>query len=184
MEAASAESMELEVRGGMWEGIHAVLFYLAVTFAILATVGVMRVATGIGCVFTLFYSMFAIFSSPVYVQIDPSHRGVTVERYHYFIPHRRHIEQGDLERVTVIESSRPPNPQGEQTSGKRDLTYSVKVYLEPRQGHRLKIFRSGLSGAPLDAREKAFLVALEVSGALSLPVVYTVRHDGGPLEDT
>jgi len=172
--ASGSERMEFEIRGGLWEGIHAVIFYAAVTFAVLATLGVMRVALGIGCIVCLFFSMFAIFSSPTYVIVDPVARGLTVERYHYFIPSRRRLGREDLEGLEVIESPRVPTTEGEQGS-KRDLSYYVRVYLKRKEGHPLKLFRSGMTGAPSDNRNKAFLIVQGLAGALDIPVFYTRR---------
>jgi hypothetical protein len=166
------ECLEFEVRGGLWEGFHAVLFYGAIVCALLATLGVARVATGAACVFLIFYPIFAIFSSPTYVVIDPSRREVTVERYHYFIPSRRVLKHDELERIEVAEPSRVPSGKGEKDS-KRDLSYYVRVYLVTREGRRFKIFRSGMTGAPSENREKAFLVTQSASSNLDLPVVYT-----------
>ena len=176
VEAISQESgsFELEIRGGLWEGINAVLFYLAAVFAIMATIGVARLATGIACVVFLFYSIFAIVSSPTYVTIKPSSREVLVERYYYFIPWRRTLQRSDLDRISVVESSQPPSAEEEKGS-KRDLSYYVKVYLELKGRGRLKLFRSGMTGAPYDNREKAFLITESAASALDLPVAYTMR---------
>jgi hypothetical protein len=175
-EAVSKESgsFEIEIRGGLWEGIHAVLFYLSVALAIMATIGVARLATGIACVAFLFYSIFAIVSSPTYVTIDPSNREVLLERYYYFIPWRRTLKRSDLERISVVESSQPPTAEEEKGS-KRDLSYYVKVYLERKEGGRLKLFRSGMTGAPYENREKAFIIVESTASALDLPVIYTIR---------
>jgi len=179
VEAAGSanEIMEYEVRGGLWEGVHAVIFYAAVACAVLATAGVMRLAMGVACVALLFYSIFTIFSSPTYVMIDPSAREVTVERYHYFIPSRRRVKRGELERLVVVEAPRPPVGEGEKGS-RRDLSYYVRVYLELKGGERLKIFRSGMTGAPSENRGKAFLITQSAASALDLAVAYT-RSGGG-----
>ena len=176
MEAVGQEngSFELEIRGGLWEGIHAVLFYLSVALAIMATFGVARLATGIACVLILFYSIFAIVSSPTYVTIDPSSREVLLERYYYFIPWCRTLQRSDLERISVVESSQPPSAEEEKGS-KRDLSYYVKVYLEKKERGRLKLFRSGMTGAPYENREKAFIVSESAASALDLPVAYAIR---------
>jgi len=167
-------SFDLEIRGGAWEGIHAAIFYLAVVLAVLATIGVARLATGIACVVLLFYSIFAIFSSPTYVTVEPSNREVLVERYFYFIPWRRTLQRSDLERVAVVESSQLPSTR-EGKRSRRDLSYYVKIYLELKGRRKLKLFRSGMTGAPSDNREKAFLVAESTANALDLPVAYTLR---------
>lgn len=176
VEAVSQESgsFELEIRGGLWEGIHAVLFYLSVALGIMATFDVARLATGIACIVLLFYSIFTIVSSPTYVTIKPSSREVLVERYYYYIPWRRTLQRSDLERISVVESSQPPSAEEEKGS-KRDLSYFVKIYLELKERGRLKLFRSGMTGAPSDNREKAFLIAESTASALDLPTVYTVR---------
>jgi hypothetical protein len=165
--------LEYEIRGGLWEGIHAVLFYGSVVCAILATLGIARLAMGIACIFLIFYTIFYIFSSPTYAIIDPTSHEVIVKRYHYFIPSRTLLKRDDLERIKVIESSRIPSGESQESS-KRDLSYYVRVYLETKGGQRLKIFRSGMAGAPLENREKAFLVTQSASSALDIPVAYTI----------
>lgn len=172
--AGDGEIMEFEIRGGPWEGIHAVIFYAAFAFAVLATVGVMRIALGISCVVTLFYSMFAIFSSPTYVLVDPVKREVTVERYRYFIPSHHRVSREELAVLEVVESPRLPGTAAEKSS-KRDLSYYVRVYLVREDGKRLKLFRSGMTGAPSENRNKAFLMAQSVTEALDIPVIYTRR---------
>lgn len=174
--------LEYEVRGGLWEGAHALLFYGAVTCALLATLGIAPLATGIGCLLLTFYSIFTVFSSPTYVIIDPSTRQVTLERYHYFIPSRRRFEYHKLDRIEVVESSRPPAEEGE-TGSRRDLSYFVRVYLKLKGGKRLKIFRSGMTGAPSENRTKAFLVTQDASRALDLPVVYTRQGEKRKAEE-
>jgi hypothetical protein len=168
------DSMEFEIRGGLWEGIHAIIFYVSVTFAVLASMGILSIAFGIGCVVLLFYSMFAIFSSPTFVIIDPASREAILERYHYFIPSRHGMGKNELQGLEVIESQRLPAAEGEKGS-RRDLSYFVRVYLISKDGRRLKIFRSGMTGAPVDNRSKAFLIVQGISGALDIPVSYTRR---------
>ncbi len=172
--ASDSEIMEFEIRGGPWEIVHVLVFYTSFTFAVLAALGVMRIALGIGCVVLLFYSMFTIFSSPTYAIVDPVKREVTVERYHYFIPSRRRIGQEDLAALEVVESPRVPGAMGERIS-KRDLSYYVRLYLVRKDGKRLKLFRSGMTGAPPENRNKAFLMVQSVTEALDIPVIYTRR---------
>jgi hypothetical protein len=169
--------LEYEVRGGWWEGLHAVLFYSCLVCAALATVGVARLVTGSLAVFLCFYSIFTIFSSPTFVVIDPPGEGATVERYRYFIPSRKRYGCDRMERIEVEES--PQAPSGDEEGGsRRDLSYFVRVYLRLKDGSRLKIFRSGMTGAPYENRQKAFLVTLSAAQALGLPVAYAVRGKG------
>lgn len=178
-EAAGEKSrnMEYEVRGGWWEGLHAVLFYSCLACAALATVGVARVVTGSLAVFLCFYSIFTIFSSPTFVIIDPSGKGATVERYRYFIPSRKRYEGGQMEGIEVEESSH--SPSGDEEGGsRRDLSYFVRVYLRLKDGSRLKIFRSGMTGTPYQNRQKAFLITVSAAQALGLPVAYAARGKG------
>jgi hypothetical protein len=179
-EAATLEnqSLEYEVRGGLWEGAHAILFYVSLTCAILATVGVAPLAMGAACVLLFSYTIFTFFSSPTFVILDPSTREATVERYHYFIPSRQQLKRDELERIEVVEPSHVPAGEGESGS-RRDLSYYVRIYLELKDGRRLKIFRSGMTGAPSENREKAFLVTQSAAAALGIPVVYTRRGDKG-----
>lgn len=172
--AAGGGPIEFEIRGGLWEGMHALIFYTAVVFALLATLGVMRLALGISFLVLLFYSIFAIFSSPRYAIIDPAAREVTLERYHYFIPTRRSFRREELAGLEVIESPRTP-PQESEKGSRRDLSYYVRVYLKLAGGRKLKIFRSGMTGAPSENRAKAFLIAAEVARTLDVPVAYRRR---------
>ncbi len=171
---SGSERMEFEVRGGPWEGFHVLVFYAAVVSAVLATLGVLRLLFGIGCIVLLFYSMFTIFSSPTFVISDPAARELTIERYHYFIPSRKKIGREGLEELEVIESPRVPASEGEKTS-RHDLSYYVRVYLKRKDGKRLKLFSSGMTGAPSDNRLKAFLTVQEMAAALDIPVTYTRR---------
>lgn len=174
--------MEFEIRGGAWEGIHAVIFYVAVALAVLATMGVMRIATGIGFMVLVFYSIFAIFSSPTFVIIDPRAHEVTLERYRYFIPSRHRIGREELESLEVVESPRVPAAVGEKGS-RRDLSYYVRIFLKPKGGGKLRIFRSGMTGAPADNRRKAFLIVENIVVALDIPVTYSRRGIDKPSED-
>lgn len=170
--------MEFEVKGGPWERIHVVIFYLAAVMAILATFGVVRLAMGIACILLVFYCIFSIATSPTYVIIGPMSREVVVERYYYLIPRRRRLKRGEFERLSVVESSRPPSSGGDKSS-RRDLSYYVHVDLESKGEGKLRLFRSGMAGAPLENREKAFLIAQSTASALALPVVYTIRCGRG-----
>jgi hypothetical protein len=176
------EPMEIEIRGGAWEGIHALIFYTAVTLAVLASLGILRIAFGITFIILLFYSIFAIFSSPTYIIIDARAREVTLERYRYFIPSRRSYGQGELGGLEVVESPRVPAAEGEKGS-RRDLSYYVRVYLVLNDGKRLRIFRSGMTGAPAENRRKASLIVENIVDALGIPVTYNQPGKGKPGED-
>lgn len=179
---ARDDRMEYEVREGAWEIIHVIVFYVSAALAILATAGVARVPTGISCIVLLIYSMFAIVSSPTYVIIDPVSRGVMVERYHYYLPSRHQIPADELESILVMESARPP-AEGDDKSSKRDLSYFVRIYLGLKDGGRLKLFRSRMTGAPLENRNKAFLIAEGAAKALDIPVIYASRGKQRDAED-
>lgn len=173
VDAAQKEAgrLEFEVRGGPWEGFHALVFYAAVTFAVLATAGVARLLSGILAVSLLFYSILAIFSSPTYVVILPEERAVIWEDYRFFISFRRRFAREDLGGLEVVESGRLPS--GEVGSAfRRDLSYSVHVYLKPVKGRRRMLFRSGMGGNPLENRARAYLVVESMARSLDLPVVY------------
>lgn len=170
----SSERFEFEIRGGLWESVHVVIFYGAVASAVLATVGVMRAVLGISCIVILFYSMFTIFSSPTYAMSDAAMRQLILERYHYFIPSRKTIDRDELEGLEVVESARVPTMEGERAS-KHDLAYFVRVYLKYKDGRRLKLYSSGMTGAPADNRTKAFLIVQRLAGDLEIPVIYTRR---------
>jgi hypothetical protein len=174
---SSPQRMEFEIRGGLWESIHVVIFYGAVISAVLATLGIVRLVLGVSCIVILFYSMFTIFSSPTYAISDAVTCQLTLERYHYFIPSRKTIGRDELEGLEVIESPRVPDMEGERAS-KHDLAYFVRVYLKRKDGRRLKLFSSGMTGAPVDNRNKAFIIVQRLSGDLDIPVLYTRRGHG------
>jgi len=132
---------------------------------------VARLATESVCVFLIFYTIFAIVSSPAYAVIDPATREVRVERYHYFLPSRRTLKRDELERIEVVEAPRLPSGEGRE-SQRRDLSYYVRVYLKAKDGRRFKIFRSNMAGSPSENREKAFLVTQSAASILDLPVLY------------
>ncbi len=169
---SGGERSEFEIRGGAWEGIHALVFYAAVTMAGLATAGVYRVYFGIAAIVLLFYSMLAIFSSPRFVVIDGD--GISLVKYRFFIPLRRHLRKDALEGIEVIESPRLPAAEGKRGS-RHDLSYYARVYLVLSGGRRLKVFRSGMTGAPADNRRAAFLIAQALADAADLPVTYRRR---------
>ncbi len=172
--AEAGGRVEFEVRGGLWESAHVVIFYGSVISAVLATVGIWRVPLGISCIVILFYSMFAIFSSPTYVISEPGTQALTLERYYYFIPRRKRLDRDGLEGLEVVESPRVPSAR-EEKGARRDLSYFVRVYLRRSGGRRLKLFGSGMTGAPAENRAKAFLIAQRLAGDLDIPVYYT-RH--------
>ena len=172
------EKREFEVRGGAWEALHALIFYAAVACAVLSTAGVARLATGISAVILLFYSIFAIFSSPTYLVIDPERKALTWETYRYFIPLRREMTRGDLAGVEVVEARRIAEA-GEDPGPRRDLSYFVRVYLKLADGRRRRVFRSGTTGSPGDNRAAAFLIVEALAQALSLPIFYHVKGGGG-----
>jgi len=165
------EVREFEVRGGPWEGIHALIFYAAVTCAVLSTAGIARLATGICAVALLFYSIFAIFSSPTYLIIDPGKRILTWESYRYFVPLRREMPRESIAGVEVVEARRAP-ATGEGSGARRDLSYFVRVYLKLADGKRRRVFRSGTTGSPHDNRTAAFLIVEELARSLALPIFY------------
>lgn len=171
--------VEFEIRGGAWEGVHAVIFYAALTLAVLATAGIFRVYFGIGAIVLLFYSMLAIFSSPRFVVIGDD--GISLLKYHFFLPSRRALGRDALEGVEVVESPRLPASEGERGS-RHDLSYFVRVYLLLSGGRKLKVFRSGMTGAPADNRTAAFLIAEALAEAGDLPVTYKRRGAGGTAE--
>ncbi len=177
-----AETMEIEIRGGAWEGIHALIFYTAVLLAILASLGILRIALGITFIILLFYSIFAIFSSPTYIIIDARAREVTLERYRYFIPRRRKFGRDEVEGLEVAESPHVPATEAEKGS-RRDLSYYVRVYLVLKNGKKLRIFRSGITGAPADNRSKAFLIVEYMVDALDITVAYSQPGANKPSED-
>jgi hypothetical protein len=172
--AGGSERFEFEIRGGLWESIHVVIFYGSVISAVLATAGVMRLELGISCIVILFYSMFTIFSSPTYAISDTAARQLVLERYHYFIPHREFIDRGELEGLEVVESQRVPDEDAERAS-RHDLAYFVRVYLVRGDGRRLKLYGSGMTGAPADNRARAFLIVQRLAGDLDIPVFYKRR---------
>jgi hypothetical protein len=171
---SGSERFEFEIRGGLWESIHVVIFYGAVISAVLATAGVLRLELGISCIVILFYSMFTIFSSPTYAICDAATRRLVLERYHYFVPSRKAIGREELEGLEVAESQRVPGDDAERAS-KHDLAYFVRVYLIREGGRRLKLYSSGMTGAPADNRAKAFLIVQRLAGDLDIPVTYKRR---------
>ncbi|MEW6554151.1 MAG: hypothetical protein AB1384_07690 [Actinomycetota bacterium] len=174
---SGSERFEFEIRGGLWESVHVVVFYASVVSAVLATAGVLRLELGISCIVILFYSMFTIFSSPTYAICDAGTRQLILERYHYFIPSRKAMEREELEGLEVVESQRVPDEGGERAT-RHDLAYFVRVYLLRKGGRRLKLYGSGMTGAPADNRAKAFLIAQHLAGELDIPVKYARRGRG------
>ncbi|MBC7253800.1 MAG: hypothetical protein H5T72_07520 [Actinobacteria bacterium] len=168
------KGLEFEVRGGPWEGFHALVFYAAVACAVLATAGVARMATGICAVALLFYSILAVFSSPTYLVILPEEKTVALERYRFFFPSRRRFSRDDLEEIVVQERGLS-GAEGEGRPSGRSLSYSARVYLRRRGGRKHRVYRSEMSGSPAENRARAFLVVEALSAHLDLPVSYSSR---------
>jgi hypothetical protein len=176
------QRMEWEVRGGIWENLHVFVFYTAVTLAILATAGVARYVNGILCVVFLFYSIFTLYSSATYAAVLPLSQELEIDRYFYLIPSKKRIGSDKLQAVLVKESSRSPGDSEEKAS-KRDLSYYVRVYVLLKDGRRIKIFRSGMTGAPLDNRKKAYLITESTARILGLPVQYATPRGKSGVEE-
>lgn len=170
--------LEFEVRGGPWEIFHALVFYAAVACAVLATLGVARLAMGICAVTMLFYSIFAIFSSPTYLLILPDERAVIWEKYRFFIPFRRKHPREELAEI-VVEESGDFISGDENATSRRNLSYSSRIYLRWTGGRKRRVFRSEMSGSALENRAKAFVVVETLVGNLDLPVVYSRRGKKG-----
>lgn len=168
--------IEFEIRGGPWEALHVVVFYGAVTSAVLATLGVLSLLLGIGCIVLLFYSMFTMFSSPTYVITDPAAREIILESYYYFIPKRSRMGRKELEGLEVIESPRVPATDG--NGSRHDLSYFVRIYLMKKEGRRLKLFGSVLTGTPSENRLKAYYIVQGIAACMDIPVHYTRRGSG------
>ena len=175
--SGKAAGAEFEIRGGWWEGLHVLVFYTAVTCAVLSTLGVARLATGIAAVVLLFYSILAIFSSPTYLVVDGESRALVLERYRFFIPFRRRLARQELESLELEESPYLPGEEGEGEPGGR-LSYRVRLHLLLKDGREMKLFRSGLTGSPSDNRTRAFLIAETLSRQLGLPVNYRQAEAG------
>lgn len=172
--------LEWEIRGGPWETFHALVFYAAVACAVLATAGVARLATGICAVALLFYSLLAVFSSPTYLIVFPKEKAVVWERYRFFLPIRRKHLREELEEIVVVESGGGSVEEDGKYSG-GSLAYSARIYLRWRRGRKRRVFRSEMSGSPLENRTRAFLVAEALAVHLGLPVSYSGK-DGGTKE--
>ena len=172
---SGAEALEFEVRGGLWEALHVIVFYAAVVSALLAIVthGTLSLLLLIACVVFLFYSMFTIFSSPTYVATVPGARELSLVRYRYFIPFRSRIARDEVLSREVVESPRLPAREG-RASG-RDLSYYVRAHLRKANGRRLKLFSAGMTGAPFENRLKAYYIVEGVARALDAPVAYNRR---------
>lgn len=166
--------LEFEVRGGPWEGFHALVFYAAVACAVLSTVGVARMATGICAVVLLFYSILAVFSSPTYLVILPEERAVIWERYRFFFPFRRKHSREEFLEI-VVEESGADSVEGEGRPSRRSLSYSARVFLRRREGGKHRVYRSEMSGSPAENRTRAFLVAEALSAHLDLPISFSSR---------
>lgn len=95
---------------------------------------------------------------------------MVLRTYRYFLRRDSVFPASDFDHVLVEESPRPPSPGGK--GGRGDISYYARVFLERKDGKRLRVYRTGFSGSPLRNREGAFLVAEAASRALHLPVRY------------
>jgi hypothetical protein len=184
MEVAGGKDqrMEWEIRGGVWENLHVFTFYASVTLAILATAGVARLTTGIVSMVLLVYSIFTVYSSATFAIIDPDAKELKIEKYFYLLPLKRVLPADKIDSLLVKESARPPADSEEKVS-KRDLSYFVRVYALLKNGKRVKLFRSGATGAPLENRKKAYLLTESAVVALGVPVEYSAGRGGAEAKD-
>jgi hypothetical protein len=175
MAGSQDQRMEWEVRGGVWENLHVLTFYTAVTLAIIATAGVARFVTGILSIILLVYSIFTMYSSATFAIIDPDSKELRIEKYYYLLPLKRVLPADKIDSLLVKESARPP-ADSEEKASKRDLSYYVRIYALLKDGKRVKLFRPGMTGAPLENRGKAYLVTTSIAVALDIPVQYSAAR--------
>ncbi|OFW56881.1 MAG: hypothetical protein A2V52_06760 [Actinobacteria bacterium RBG_19FT_COMBO_54_7] len=168
---------EWEIRGGFWEYLHVFIFYVAAALAVLATAGVARLTNGIACLILLVYSMFTVYSSATYVIIDPVSKELLIEKNRYLLPKKHRINMADVKTLLVEESGRPP-AEAEGEISKRDLSYSIRIWLILKDGRRLKLFKPGMTGSPQENRKKAYLITSSTAAIWNLPVDYSVKRKG------
>ncbi len=174
------ESMEFTIRSDAWERFFVFFFYSGVVLMIISTIsffklGVTGVAIGIAMAPI---SIFAIFSSPSRVRLDPTMPALIWEKRRFFFPISREIQAGDMEKILVTEPSRKSSALVERDNPKVDITYYIFVEIQLKRGSRLRLFGSTMSMTPLEQKHRALALAQHLAELFQIPVELTTRRKG------
>ncbi len=174
------DSLEFTIRSDAWERFFVVFFYSGVVLMICSTIsslklGVTGVAIGIAMAPI---SIFAIFSSPSRVRVDPTVPSLIWERRRFFFPITREIQAGDMRQILVKEPSPKSSALVERDNPKVDITYYIFVEVLLSKGSRLRLFGSSLSMTPLEQKRHALALAAQLGELFQIPVEHTTRRKG------
>ncbi len=178
--APLSESLEFTVRSDAWERLFVIIFYSGVVLMIISTIntfklGVTGVAIGIAMAPL---SIFAIFSSPTRVRLDPTLPALVWERRRFFFAISRELRPSDMVKIIVREPSAKSSALVERDNPKVDITYYCFVELVQKKGPRLRLFGSTMSLTPLEQKRHAQALAAQLGDLFDIPVEQVTRRKG------
>lgn len=171
MEEEKSEAAEYEISGTGFAIFFALFFYAGVLLALSATIASLSIwiiLVGIGMVF---FSVFAIATSPTYLRIEGDY--LVLERVRFFLTFSRSIPVNKLNKVLVKES-RSSTRWAEGEPPAKDVSYFVHVYIYAGK-KRIRVFRSSLNHPPGENRARALEVAENLSMLTGIPVERTFK---------
>jgi len=174
------ESLEFTIRSDTWERFFVLFFYSGVVLLIISTIGFFKLGvTGVAIGIAMApISIFAIFSSPSRVRLDPTLPALIWERRRFFYPIAREIQAGDMEKIVVTEPSVRSSALVERDNPKVDITYYIFVEVQLKRGNRLRLFGSTLSMTPLEQKRRALALSEQLAELFKIPVEMTTRRKG------
>ncbi len=178
--APLSKSLEFTIRNDAWERFFAILFYGGIVLMIFSTISFFKLGmTGVAIGIAMApISIFAIFSSPSRVRVDPTLPALIWERRRFFFPISREIGVNDMEKIVVIEPSPKSSSLVERDDPKVDITYYAFVEIKLKKGGKLRLLGSTLSMTPLEQKRHAMALADELAGLFHLPIEKTTRRKG------
>ncbi len=171
MQEREAGAIEHEISGGAWDTTLFLAFYTGVLLVLLATLQVISFWGVIAGLSLVFFSIFAIFSSPTYLRIEEGN--FFLDRIRLFIHFTRQLSREEMERI-VVEESRRASQWDDDKVPERDISYFINVYIYFKRG-RVKAFQSSLSRHPRENRELAHSIASELSSITGLQVEHLYK---------
>lgn len=174
------ESLEFTIRSDAWERFFVLFFYSGVVLMIISTISFFKLGvTGVSIGIAMApISIFAIFSSPSRVRLDPTLPALIWERRRFFYPIAREIQAEDMEKIIVTEPSAKSATLVERDNPKVDITYYIFVEVELKRGKKLRLFGSTLSMTPLEQKRHALALAEQLAELFQLPIEMKNRRKG------
>ncbi len=171
MEEMRTGIIEHEISGGAWDASLFIAFYAGVLLVLLTSLGVVPFWGVIVGLSLVFFSIFAIFSSPTYLRIEDGE--LFLDRTRLFINFTKSLSREEMEKIVVEESHRASQWEEDKVP-ERDISYFVNVYIKTKRG-RIKAFQSSLSKHPRENRELASSISSELSSITGLQVDHVYK---------